>query len=48
MENVSRHWLEFQFNNGDIYDLDIKHSENQCKGVLNRYALRVALMHSKS
>jgi hypothetical protein len=47
MENVSRHWPDFQFTNGEIHDLDIEHYENQCKGALNRYALRVALMHSK-
>lgn len=37
----------FQFTNGKIHDLDIENSENQCKGAFNRYALRVALMHSK-
>ena len=49
MENVSRHWPDFQFINGEIHDLDIEHSEekNQRKYAVNRYALRVALMHSK-
>ena len=47
MENKSRHWLEFQFIGGEIHELDIERSENQCKGALNRYALRVAHFHSK-
>jgi hypothetical protein len=47
VENVSRHWPDFQFMDGEIHDLDKEHSENQCKGALNRYALRVALMPSK-
>jgi hypothetical protein len=44
---VLRYWPDLQFINGKIHDLDIEHSKNQCKGTLNIYALRVALMHSK-
>jgi hypothetical protein len=47
VEKVSRHWPNFQFMDGEIHDLDKDHSENQCKGALNRYTLRVALMPSK-
>ena len=47
MENVSNYWPDFQFTNGEMHELDIENHENQCKSDLNRYALRVALMHSK-
>jgi hypothetical protein len=47
VENVSRHWQDFQFMDGEIHDLDKDHFENQCKGAFNRYTLRVALRPSK-
>jgi hypothetical protein len=47
VENVSKNWPDFQLMDGEIYDLDIDHYENQCKGALNKYALRFALMPSK-
>jgi hypothetical protein len=47
MENVSRHWPDFQFTNSEIHDLDIEHYVNQWKDAVNRYALRITLMHSK-
>ena len=36
VENVSRHWPDFQFMDGEIHDLDKDHYENQCKGALNK------------
>jgi hypothetical protein len=47
VENVSRHWIDFQFTNDEIHNLDIEHYENQWKDAMNRYALTIALMHSK-
>ena len=47
MENVSRHWPDFQFMDGEIHDLDKDYFENQYKGALNKYALRIAIMHGK-
>ena len=36
VENVARHWRDFQFMNGEIHDLDKDHSENQYKVALNK------------
>jgi hypothetical protein len=36
VENVSRHWSDFQFMDGEIHDLDKDHYEYQCKGALNK------------
>jgi hypothetical protein len=47
VKKVSIHWPDFQFMDGEIHELDKDHSKNQCKGALNRYTLRVALMPSK-
>jgi hypothetical protein len=48
--SVWRMWQDishtFQFINGEIQDLDIEHYKNQWKDAMNRYALRVSLMHS--
>jgi len=45
--HVSRIWPDFQFMDGEMHDLDESHSGNQCKGALNKWALRVALMPGK-
>ena len=37
----------FQITNAKIHDLDIENYENQWKDAMNRYALTIALMHSK-
>jgi hypothetical protein len=47
MESVPRLWPHFQFTNGKIHDLDIENYENQWNDVVNKYAFRISLIHSK-